>query len=52
MTDKIIEEINKIDDIKKQDIKREYTKKYKLQAFSMPMTLYFDIRYLHICQYG
>ena len=41
-----------INDIKKQDIKREYTREFKLQAFSIPMTLYFDIRYLHIFQYG
>ena len=41
-----------INDIKKQDIKREYTKKYKLQPFSIPMTLSFDIRYLHVFQYG
>ena len=41
-----------INNIKKQDIKREYTRKFKLQAFSIPMTLYFDIRYLHIFQYG
>lgn len=41
-----------INDIKKQDIKREYTRKFKLKTFSIPMTLYFDIRYLHIFQYG
>lgn len=33
-------------------IKREYTRKFKLKTFSIPMTLYFDIRYLHIVQYG